>query len=53
VNYIEIDGDTVRAINGATILASFSHKGSGADCACPTSGVENQITVCIDGGCTG
>jgi hypothetical protein len=52
VNFIQINGNTVSATNGATILASFSHVGSVADCACPGATTpNNSVTVCVDGGC--
>jgi len=51
-NYIKVNGTTVSAIGGATILAAFSHPSSTLSCACPGSTSSgNSITVCNTGGC--
>ncbi len=46
-SYIQINGNTVTAIGGATILAAFSHPNSRLSCAaCPTTMANNSVTVC-------
>jgi hypothetical protein len=46
-SYIQINGTTVSAIGGATILAAFSHPNSTLSCSpCPTNSADNSITVC-------
>ena len=52
--FIAINGATVQAIGGATILAAFSHPSSSLSCACPNNtNSGNSITVCGSsaGGC--
>jgi hypothetical protein len=45
--YISVSGNTVTAINGATILAAFSHPSNTLNCSvCPTTLANNSITVC-------
>jgi hypothetical protein len=46
-DFIQINGATVTAVNGATILAAFSHPSSSLSCACPgANAAGNSIAVC-------
>jgi hypothetical protein len=50
--FVSVNGTTVKAGGGATILAAFSHPSSTLSCACPGStSPNNSITVCNTGNC--